>query len=132
MPSAYGGAYIVPTWQVDYADLPRLEGRLSTSPEIDKAHIDVALDEGCELCCITEDAITRSFDAWRTGHAPFASNPKVGKPRGLFFKRPIPLFGFHGDSDSGPLMVLLHVVIGHAVYPVRAIVIKNAPTDVEF
>jgi hypothetical protein len=70
------------------------------------------------------------YDAWTAGHAAFFPRKDIGKPRALCMQSPLQLHAFHGSHVGHSFMVLLHLQIGHAVYPVRCVLVDHAPGDV--
>jgi hypothetical protein len=70
------------------------------------------------------------FDDWAIGHAPFCKAKDIGPPRALFLQKPMSLHSFDGGTHSSPFMVLIHLKLGHAVYPVHCLVVPHAPGDI--
>ena len=125
----------VHTWNVDFSRIRRCKGFPDTSLSADFANasqhaLDVVYDEGCEVCTITREALSKHYDAWSTGHLPFNTRADIGKPRDLFVKRPVKLHSLHGSPTAAPIMVLGHLRLLHAVYPVRCVVVDHAPGDI--
>jgi hypothetical protein len=125
----------VTTWKVDYSRIRRFKGSLNTAvnPNSKAAEADalnVVYDEGCEVCTITRKALEKHYTAWAAGHPAFHNRPDIGKPRALYLQRPVNLQSFHGAPAAAPIMVLLHLRLQHAVYPVRCVVVDSAPGDV--
>jgi hypothetical protein len=116
------------TWNVDHSKIRRTTGALQSDPAA--RSIEIVFDEGCEVCTITRAALLRHFDDWARGHKLFARLKHIGPPRALYLQRPLSLNGFHNTQASTPFMVLLHLRLQHAVYPVHCLVVENAPGDV--
>jgi hypothetical protein len=118
----------VVTWKVDHSKIRRMTGSLQSDPSA--RPLEIVFDEGCEVCTITRAALLRHFDDWARGHKPFTSRKHIGPPRALYLQRPLSLNGFHNTQASTPYMVLLHLRLQHAVYPVHCLVVEHAPGDV--
>lgn len=99
-------------------------------PEDARHRIDVVFDEGCEVCTVTRAALLRLFDDWQLGHKPFHRQKQIGAPRALYLQRPLSLNGFHNTQASTPYMVLLHLRLLHAAYPVHCLVVAHAPGEI--
>jgi hypothetical protein len=118
----------VVTWKVDHSKIRRTTGALHSDPNA--RSIEIVFDEGCEVCTITRVALLRHFDDWARGHKPFARLKHIGLPRALYLQRPLSLNGFHNTQASTPFMVLVHLRLQHAVYPVHCLVVEHAPGEV--
>jgi hypothetical protein len=117
-------------WNVDFSRIRRTRGQLSTSASVTATAVDVAFDEGCEVCTVTRSALMAHFEAWQTGHAAFCNRKDIGPPSALCVKRPLNLHAFHGTFVEHSFMVLIQSKLGHAVYPVRCVLVDHAPGDV--
>jgi hypothetical protein len=122
----------VATWNVDHSKIRRCKAALTTNAEAKDPlrGLDVVFDEGCEVCTITHSALQAHFDDWAIGHAPFSKAKDIGPPRALFLQKPMSLHSFDGGTHSSPFMVLIHLKLGHAVYPVHCLVVPHAPGDI--
>ena len=84
-------------------------------------------DEGCEVCTITRDALAKHYDGCAAGHPAFCARKDIGPPRSLYLQKPVKLNSFHDISAEAPLVVLIHLRLQHAVYPVKCNVVDHAP-----
>jgi hypothetical protein len=117
-------------WNVDFSRIRRTRGHLSTSDSVSSQSLDIVFDEGCEVCTIKRSALLEHFAAWQAGHAAFSKRKDIGAPRALCMTSPLHLHAFHGNHVGHSFMVLIHLHLGCAVYPVRAVLVDNAPGDV--
>ena len=120
------------TLKVDHSKIRRTVGTfLCSAQPADAAHRrDVVLDEGCEVCTITRAALLRLFTDWSRGHPPFLNMKGIGAPRALFLQRALNLNEFHNTQASTPYLVLLHLRLQCAAYPVHCLVVEHAPGEI--
>lgn len=90
----------------------------------------VAFDEGAEMNTITLDAWERHRADWEKGHAPFSARDDIGPTHGVRMENTVNLRSFHGEISKFNHMVLIHLRLGCAVYPVYCTVVNGAPADV--
>ena len=120
----------VVTWNVDYSRMRKCIGYLTSTVSPSTAAdcgVEVAYDEGCEVCTITRDALARHYDDWAAGHPAFCARKDIGPPRSLYLQKPVKLNNFHDTSAEAPLMVHIHLRLQHAVYPVKRNVVDLTP-----
>jgi hypothetical protein len=82
------------------------------------------------VCTITLAALQKHLSAWKKGHSPFFGHDLVEPPRALCLQNVLHLHGFHGTAAGHSFIVLLHLRLGHAVYPVRCVLMDKAPDDI--
>eukprot|EP00892_Ulva_mutabilis_P009403 jgi/Ulvmu1/6835/UM031_0040.1 len=92
--------------------------------------VQVAFDEGAEMSTITVDAWERHRSDWEAGNPGFNDRPDIGPTHGLRMQNGVSLRSFHGDISKFNHMVLLHLRLGCAVYPVYCTLVNSAPADV--
>ena len=108
------------------SDVSRPVSRKDAHPQA----VRVAFDEGAELTTITKSAWLKHQADWKKGHSTFNSDPAIGRPHGIKLQEPITLTGFHGNQTRYDNMVLVHLRLGCACYPVRCLLVDHAPTDI--
>lgn len=90
----------------------------------------IAFDEGAEINTITKSAWNKHKADWAQGHPAFNSNDDIGPTHGIKMKGAVTLTSFHGDETRHTHMVLVHLRLGCACYPVYCTLVDVAPADI--
>lgn len=101
------------------------------NPRADKhpQGLDGAFDDGAELNTITRVAWLKHCAGWAVGHQPY-NESEVGPTHGIDMKTSLTLAGFHGDETRNTHMVLVHLHLRCACYPIYCAVVDTAPVDI--
>jgi hypothetical protein len=111
---------------MELACMRRLEGALTDSE--DAVKLDVVVDEGAEVNCVTAAALRRAMDDFQNGYAPFCQREDIGKPHLVYAQKGIQIQAFHGADARCGLMAFVHLRVGRAMYPIHAVVTPGLPT----
>lgn len=90
----------------------------------------VAFDEGAEMNTITKAAWSKHKADWERGHPAFSADSAIGPTHGIKLKGPVTLQNFSGDETKHNHMVLVHLRLGCACYPVYCALVDAAPAEV--
>ena len=122
------------TFHVPFSHMRKCTGFLTSEVERPHKHspqaVCVAFDEGAEMSTITIDAWERHRADWEQGYSLFAERNDIGPTHGIRMKDPVNLRSFHGAVSKFHHMVLVHLRLGCAMYPVYCTLVNGAPADV--